>query len=344
MRKPMKRVIAAASAMAMATLGLSLAAAPAQAATDIKVGVTAINSTGALQYAIDSGIFKKNGLNVTEVVVFPAPPPSIAALAAGAVQFTYTPTIPAINAYENGGIDLRIVAPADGYSRALLAKAKKDPKVAAQLDDTGVCASKTAGINRWKDLEGKTVAVPARGAQAEVTIVAAVKNDGGDPTKILWTTVPPGQAVDAAKSGKIDAGFTVEPFVTDCITQGLMNVGRPGVEFFDTESAIGVWVTTAPYAKANPQAVAAFQKSMFEVHTFANKSKANMNKVLRASTKITEVDEKVALAANPPIYPLYVTRVDVTRPATKMLDLGFLKTKADVAGLLQKQYRPKKSR
>ncbi|MDA2987527.1 MAG: ABC transporter substrate-binding protein [Actinomycetota bacterium] len=341
MRRSIRRLVAVVASGAMAGLGLSVAAAPAQAATDIKVGALAINSSGALQYAIDSGIFRKNGLNVTEVVIFPAPPPGIAGLASGAVQFTYTPTIPAINAYENGGVDLRIVAPADGYTRAQLAAAKKDPKVAALLDDTGVCASPSAGINRWRDLEGKTVAVPARGAQAEVTIVAAVKNDGGDATKIKWTTLPPGQAIDAVKSGRIDAGFTVEPFVTECISQGLKNVGRPGVEFFDTESAIGVWVTTAPYAKANPKVVSAFQKSMFEAHQYAMKSKANMNRVLRASTKITEVSPEVALAANPPIYPLYVTRVDVTRPAQKMLDLGFLSKKADVAGLLQKQYRPR---
>ncbi|MGA0208770.1 MAG: ABC transporter substrate-binding protein [Candidatus Nanopelagicales bacterium] len=342
MRRSIKRLVAVAASGATAALGLSVAAVPAQAATDIKVGVVAINSTGALQYAIDSGIFRKNGINVTEVVVFPAPPPGIAALASGAVQFTYTPTIPAINAYENGGINLRIVAPADGYTRAQLAAAKKNPKVAAQLDDTGVCASPSAGISRWRDLEGKTVAVPARGAQAEVTIVAAVKNDGGNPASIKWTTLPPGQAVDAAKSGRIDAGFTVEPFVTECINQGLQNVGRPGVEFFDTESAIGVWVTTAPYAQANPKVVEAFQKSMYEAHQYAMKSKANMNRVMRASTKITEVTPEVALAANPPIYPLFVTQVDVIRPAQKMLNLGFLSKKADTAGLLLKQYRPRR--
>jgi ABC-type nitrate/sulfonate/bicarbonate transport system substrate-binding protein len=341
-RRSIKRLVAVAASGATAALGLSVAAVPAQAATDIKVGVVAINSTGALQYAIDSGIFRKNGINVTEVVVFPAPPPGIAALASGAVQFTYTPTIPAINAYENGGINLRIVAPADGYTRAQLAAAKKNPKVAAQLDDTGVCASPSAGISRWRDLEGKTVAVPARGAQAEVTIVAAVKNDGGNPASIKWTTLPPGQAVDAAKSGRIDAGFTVEPFVTECINQGLQNVGRPGVEFFDTESAIGVWVTTAPYAQANPKVVEAFQKSMYEAHQYAMKSKANMNRVMRASTKITEVTPEVALAANPPIYPLFVTQVDVIRPAQKMLNLGFLSKKADTAGLLLKQYRPRR--
>ena len=340
MASTLKKATSALAAVSLAGVGLAVAAAPAQAATDIKIGVTAINSDGALQYAIDNGIFAKNGINVTEVIAFPAPPPSIAALAAGAIQFTYTPTIPAINAYENGGVALRIVAPADGYDRASLAKAKKNAAVAKQLDDTGVCANPSSGIKGWKDLPGKTVAVPARGAQAEVTIVAAVKNAGGDPSKINWTTLPPGQAPDAVKNGTIDAGFTVEPFVTACLESGMVDVGRPGVQFFDTESAIGVWVTTQDYANKNPAVVKAFQKSMYEVHVFANRSKANMNKILLASTKITEVSPDVALAANPPIYPLYVTRTDVLRPAQKMLDLGFLKKPADISGILVKQYRP----
>jgi hypothetical protein len=71
------------------------------------------------------------------------------------------------------------------------------------------------------------------------------------------------------------------------------------------------------------------------------KSAANMRKVTLASTKITGVPAAQALAANPTYYPLYVTRADVLRPATKMFELGFLKKKADVAGMLVKQYRPK---
>ncbi len=341
MRSIFRTTVVAGATAALSLGAIALAAAPAQAATDIKVGVTPINSTGALQYGVDAGIFAKNGLNVTEIVPFPAPPPSIAALAAGAVQFTYTPTIPAINAYENGGVALRIVAPADGYSRVDLAKAKKDATYALKIDDTGVCIRPDSGITSWKSLVGKTVAVPARGAQAEVTIAAAVKKDGGDPSKINWTTISIPQAVDAVKSGTIDAGFTVEPFTSTCTAEGMKNLGSPGIQFFDTELSIGVWVTTQEFANANPGAVRAFQKSIFEANSFAMASKANMRKVTIASTKITEVPVAQALAANPTYYPLYVTRVDVARPAQKMYELGFLKEKANVAGLLMKQYRPK---
>ena len=334
--------LAGVMAAGLAATALSIAAVPAQAATDIKVGVTPVNSTGAIQYAIDSGMFAKNGINVTQLVVFPAPPPSIAALAAGAVQFTYSPTIPAINAYENGGIALRIVAPADGYRSIDLAKAKKDKAYAFKIDDTGVCVKPTSGIASWKDLMGKTVAVPARGAQAEVTIASAVKKAGGDPAQVKWTTLGLPQVAGALASGAIDAGFTVEPFTSACSAAGNVNIGSPGIQFFDTEQAIGVWVTTQDFYNNNRAVVAAFQKTMFEANSFAMKSPANMVKVTTASTKVTGVPVAQALAANPPYYPLYVVRSDVTRPATKMLELGFLKKQADVGGLLVKQYRPKK--
>jgi ABC-type nitrate/sulfonate/bicarbonate transport system substrate-binding protein len=334
-----KAVLAGVLSAGLASLTLATAS-PAHAATDIKIGVTAINSMGALQYAIDKGIFKKNGLNVTEVVAFPAPPPSIAGLASGAVQFTYTPSIPAINAYENGGVNLRIAAPADGYSRVELAKAKKDPAFAAKIDDTGVCILPTGGISRWKDLVGKTVSVPARGAQAEVTIASAIKKDGGNPNQVNWVTLSFPEVVSAVQSGKIQAGFTVEPFTTNCTAAGLKNLGSPGIQFFDTEQAIGLWVTTADFATQNPAVVKAFQKSMFQVHELARTSKAAARAMTIASTKITKVPQSQALAANPTYYPLYVTRADITRPATKMLELGFLKKQADVAGMLMRQYRP----
>lgn len=326
-------------AAGVVSAGLAGAASPAQALTDIKVALGPWNSVGAIVYAQNSGIMRKNNLNVSEFVVLPAPPPAIAALASGKVQFAYSPTIPAINSYENAGINLRIVAPADGYKRRDLAKAKKDMDFAAKMDDTGVCINPSSGIKRWKDLVGKTVSVPARGAQAEVTIAGAVEKDGGDASKINWVTLTFPEVVPSVKNGQIDAGFTVEPFGGICKTEGMKNLGSPGISFFDVEQAIGVWVTTADYAKNNPKAVADFQKAMYQVHEYAMKSNSNMRKIIVASTQITELTAKEALAANPPYYPMQVTRVDVTRPATKMYELGFLDKKADVAGLLAKQYR-----
>lgn len=333
--------ITASAAASVLVAGAAIAgfAAPASAATDIKVGLVPIQAAGSVKYAIDSGIMKKNGLNVTDIVQFPAPPPSLAALASGAVQFVYAPSIPIINAYANGGMALKIVAPADGYNSADLAKAKKDASFAAKMDDTGVCISPTSGIKRWKDLDGKTVSVPARKAQGEVTIAAAVKKDGGNPASINWVTLGFPEVVSAVESGKIAAGFTVEPFTGACTSAGMKNLGAPGIQFFDKENAIGMWVTTADYAAKNPSAVAAFQKSIAESNAFAMKSAANMDKIRQASTSITGLTMAETKKANAPYYPTTIVKTDVSATAQKMYELGFLTKPVDVSGLLLKQYR-----
>lgn len=341
MKEHRRRVVAIAGiAGLIASSSLALAAAgPAAAATDIKVGVTAINSVGTIPWAQASGIFARNGLNVTEVKVFPAPPPSLAALAAGAVQFTYAPSIPILNAYANGGMALKVVAVADGYPAAGLAAAKKDPAKAALLDDTGTCVSPTGGITSWKDLEGKTVSVPARKAQGEVTIAQAVKAAGGNPALVNFVVVPFGAALDSVKQGKIQAAFTVEPFTSECVSSGLKNLGSPGIQFFTNEQAIGMWVTTAAFAEQNPTAVTAFQKSIREANAFAS-TKAGWDKILQVmNPTYTQVDLATARKANPAYYPTTIVKNDLANPASKMLALGFLTKPVDVNGLLLKQYR-----
>lgn len=313
---------------------------PAGAAeTNIKIGTVAINAMGQVPWAQSAGIFKKNGLNVTEIKIYPAPPPSLAALAAGAVDFVYAPSIPIINAYANGGMALKVVAPADGYPAGRLTAAKKDPALAAQLDDTGVCVSPTSGITSFKDLAGKTVSVPARAAQGEVTIAYAVKAAGGNPATVNFVTLPFGAALDAVKSGRTQAAFTVEPFTSACIAAGLKNLGSPGIQFFTNEQAVGMWVTTAKFAAENPAAVTAFQKSIAEVGRFGN-TPAGWDKILQsANPTYTQVDLATARKASPSYFPPTIVANDLRNPASKMLELGFLKQPVDVGGLLLKQYR-----
>ncbi len=341
MSKFKRKSVAAAGAIGVlaATL-VGVAANPATAATtDIKVGTVAINAAGVIPLAQDSGIFAKNGLNVTEVVLFPAPPPSLAGLAAGAVQFVYAPSIPIVNAYANAGMALKVVAPADGYKPTEVAKAKKNAALAAKLDDTGVCVNPNSGIKSWKDLVGKTVSVPARSAQGEVTIAQAVKNAKGDPKSINWVTVPFPQAIPGVVNGTTQAAFTVEPFTSACIAAGMTNLGSPGIQFFDLENAVGMWVTTAAYAAANPAVVLAFQKSISQVNKVAS-TKAGWDQVLQKSLQYTGVDLATARAANPSYFPYTILAADLKRPADKMLLLGYLTTPLNTSGLLMRQYRP----
>ncbi len=339
MRHSRSRIVAAfGTAVAVATGSLALALAPAaSAATDIKVGVGSYGEMGAIQYGIDSGMFAKNGLNVT-TVLFPAPAPGLTALASGAIQFTYAPVTPVLNAYTNGGVNLKIVAPGHGFNKAELAKAKRDPKAAERLDNSGVCVNPAAGIASWKDLPGKTVAVPARNAQGEITVAHSIKKAGADPKAVNWVTMTFPEMVAAVKSGKVQAAFVIEPFLTQCAAEGLKSIGSPQALFND-ESLASVWVSTGPYVAANPAVVKAFQKSIAEANAFAMKSRANAQKAQIAATKLTKVPADIAAKARSLYYPTVVTRADVEDVAKKMLALGYLRSAPNVPGLLLTQYR-----
>ena len=335
-RSRMAAALGTVAAVAAGTLALAIAPA-ASAATDIKVGVGAYGEMGAIAYGIQSGIFAKNGLNVTPVM-FPAPAPGINALASGAIQFTYAPITPVLNAYGNGGVDLKIVSPGHGFAKADVQRAKKDAKFAERLDNSGMCVNPASGINSWKDLQGKTVAVPARNAQGEITVANQIKKAGGDPKQVNWVTLTFPEMVAAVKSGKVQASYVIEPFLTQCTTEGLKNLGSPGILFLD-ESVISVWITTGPYASANPAVVKAFQKSIAEANGFAMKSRANAQKAQVAATQFTKVPADIAAKARSLYYPTIVTRADVEDQAKKMLALGYLRAPANVPGLLLTQYR-----
>lgn len=326
-----RNIRAIVASMFVGALLVGTVAGPAYARTNIKVGVIAINSMGAIQYAQDNGIFRKNSLNVSEFVNFPAPPPGLAALNSGAVQFMYSPTIPVINSVANGGLKLKIVAAADGYLKSDVKEALNDEAFAARLDDTGVCIAKNGPVKSWKDLAGKTVAVPARGAQGEVTIAAAVKKAGGDPKSINWVTLGFPEVQSAVSKGTIAAGFVVEPFTTTCASAEAALKG-PGVQFFTEGGAIGVWVTSEKFAKANPAAVKNFQRAIYAANQ-AGMSRSKANAVTRASLKITKQTFAVAKAANPTFYPSNVLTKEVQSAADKMFTLGFLKEKVSVRSL-----------
>jgi NitT/TauT family transport system substrate-binding protein len=327
-----RNIRAAVASVFVGALLVGAIAGPAHARTDIKVGVIAISSMGAIQYAQDTGIFRKNSLNVSEFVTFPAPPPGLTALNSGAVQFMYSPTIPVINAIANSGFKLKIVAAADGYRKTDIKEALADDAFAGRLDDTGVCIAKNGPVKTWKDLAGKTVAVPARAAQGEVTIAAAVKKAGGDPKTINWITLTFPEVQTAVSRGTIAAGFVVEPFTTSCGSAEATLKG-PGTQFFTEGGAVGVWVTTEKFAKANPAAVKGFQRAIYAANK-AGMATKTLNTVVRASMKITKQTFAVAKSANPTFYPSNVLTAEIQSVADKMQSLGFLTKKFNARGLI----------
>src|SRR5690606_16808165 len=123
----------------------------------------------------------------------------------GQLNFAIGQPLPIILAASKG-LDVKIVA---NYSAAF-----------AEGDDINGVATLDDSIKSAKDLEGKTVAVNTLKAAGDLTIMEAVKLDGGDPTKVEWVELGfpdmPGQ-LDA---GNIDAAWLPEPFLSGVVKDG----------------------------------------------------------------------------------------------------------------------------
>lgn len=63
-------------------------------------------------------------------------------------------------------------------------------------------------VERFSDLEGKTVALTAVGGVSEATVAGAIRADGGDPSSVKWVALPGGQLLQAVLSGKVDVAQT----------------------------------------------------------------------------------------------------------------------------------------
>lgn len=338
-RNTRRTALVAGAAMILGAVASTVAIAPAQAATDIKIGVNPTATNAMAVYAQDKGYFAKNGLNAT-TQIFPAPPQALNALAAGQVQFIYSPIASALPAYTNGGMALKIIAPADGFSHNDAARAKTDKKFAGVLDASAICANPNKGITRPRDLAGRNVGVSSRGGLAELGIQTAVRNDGGDPKTIKFAVIGLPQAVAAVKSGVVDASYTGAPYSGQCVVEGMKVVGQPGLAVIPNGGPVSVWITTAQYAAANPAVIKAFQKSMYEANASTLGNIAKKREVQIAGTKLTKATPEEATSEYPRYQYTALTKADVQQVANALQRAGLVAKPVDVAGILAPQYRP----
>ncbi|WP_138413198.1 ABC transporter substrate-binding protein [Sinomonas gamaensis] len=317
MRRSIPAALAAVLALALSACGGSSSASSAagDSVTTLKVGTIGIGSDAAIKLAIDKGFFKEQGLDVKTSVVA-NPPAGIAAAQSGQLDLTYTPSIPLLNALSNN-VPLTVVAAADGYSAEAMSS-----KDMTKVDDTGLLVQKDSTIKRPKDLEGKSVSVPARKAQLEVTVSKLIKDDGGDPSKVNWMVLDPSSALQSLNSGRVDAASLVAPFVSKAMSQGDRLLASPGVEFFKA-GAVGLWVTGNSALQKERKAIEGFKAAIYKANAYANQ---HIDEAQQLSAQITNNPIDVIKGGAVNYWPDKVTTDDIQRVNDSMVELGYLKT------------------
>lgn len=279
----------------------------------LKVGTFGIGADAAIEMAIDKGWFEEEGLKV-ETIVVANPPAGIAAAQSGQLDLTYSPSIPMLNALSQN-VPLKVIAPADGYAEDAL-----QSQDLAKVDDTGLFVPKGSDITGPKDLEGKSVSVPARKALMEVTVAKLVKDAGGDPAKVNWMVLDAASALQSLDSQRVDAATLSAPFTAQAESKGHILLASPGIAFFE-RGAVGLWVAGAKTVQDKPEQMAAFARAITKANDYANN---HLEEAQEASAELTGVPLEIVSQGAENYWPIEVKLEEIQRVNKQLAELGFL--------------------
>ena len=264
---PMNRRTALATASAFLVLR---ATASAQSATALTIGGVPEESATPALWAQQSGIFKKNGLDVTVEAQN-----SGSAIAAAVVGGSY--------AIGKSSLVSLIIAHAKGLNFMLVA--------GGGLYDTkspnfGLVVKTDSPIKTAADLNGKSCAVSAINDLYAIGARAWMDKNGGDSTTLKQLEFPISSVADAIAAGRVDSGGLIDPELQAGIDTGKVRWLARDFDAIAPRFMYTGWFTTADYLAKNKAPVSAFVKAMRESSLFVNDHAAETVDVMAKYTKI----------------------------------------------------------
>jgi NitT/TauT family transport system substrate-binding protein len=208
----------------------------------------------ACLYGVSSGIFRRNGLDVT-VTAANSGAATSAGVVGGSINFGKASLLGLIAGHTRG-IPFTLVAPASMYDSA------------APVAGTLVRSDST--IKTARDLNGKTVSVQSLKGFLQIAFMNWIDEHGGDSSSVHYIELSPSAASAALLAGRTDAATFANPSLA-----ATLNTKKARV-FAWTCDSVGKYYlqagyfTTTDYAAKNADIVARFARSVAEASAYTN--------------------------------------------------------------------------
>ena len=267
----MKRSLRLASALLLAAaVGGRIEAQPA--AGPIRIGVVNTDVSSEPVYADEEGFFKKAGVTA-RISTFANGKQVLDGLSSGTLDVGFVNIVSAVGAIQQN-VPLTIVAPATIYDRA--------------APITVLVQAASSNFSSGRELNGKTLGVPAPNDLGEVSTRAWIDSTGGDSRSVHYVTgVPSSQIAAAFEAHRVDAAELSEPALTAERQRGTV---KPLAATFDVVGApfyIGVFVASSPWVQAHPDQARAFAIVMRDTARWANAHRAETAPILAQRLKVS---------------------------------------------------------
>jgi len=239
-----------------------LVSAPA-VADDVKVGIGISGWTGfaPLTLAKETGIFKKNGLDVT-LKKIPQKDRHLA-IASGDIQCAAT-TVETWISWNANGVATKQIFQLD--------KSYGADGMAVRNDIASI-----------KDLKGKTVAASAPGTAPYFTLAWMLKKNGLSVKDVTVVNLEPAAAAQAFVSGQNDAAMTYEPYLST--VRAAPDKGKIIATTLDYPMVMDTFGCTPKFLAENPKAAKALADSYFEAVAAIAKDQAKSYEVMGADVR-----------------------------------------------------------
>jgi NitT/TauT family transport system substrate-binding protein len=288
------------------------------ALTKISVAETAGAPSAFMQYGVDQGFFKDEGLDVT-VDVAAGGAAAIPGVIGGNYQFAGSNAVSVLLAASKG-LPLTIIAAGTRADQA------------PEKDFSAVLVPADSPIKTPADLAGKTIAVNTLQNVSEITVRAALENEGVDTSTIKFIELGFPDMLPAITNKQVDAAMPIEPFVTTGLDAGDRAIIHPYVQSMPG-LMVGTYLTTKQYLASNPKIVEAFRRALETTGAAIAKDPAAFRKDL---PKLTKVQPAAAEKMNLPVWKSAVDIKSLEFFQKRMLDFGLITKAMDLSTVVAK--------
>jgi NitT/TauT family transport system substrate-binding protein len=287
--------------------------------TTLKVGVIPIADVAPLYVGIKQGFFKQENLTIQPQLA-EGGATITAQTVSGDLQIGFS-NVTSLVIASSKKLPVRIVA--SGVQGAASDKDAWD----------AVLSKKGSPIKDLKALEGKTVSVNNLNNVGPLTINNAMEKAGADYKKIKYVEVPFPDANGALDTGRIDAAFVVEPFVSQGKAQGANQVTH-SFEETSPNYAVATYFATKQYAAQNKDVLDRFVRAINKSLDYAQSHPDVVRQIVPTYTKIPK---EVAAKMKLPQWSATLNTASIQQTADLAQKYGFIKDKPDMGDLIRQQ-------
>ncbi len=278
----------------------------------LKIGVIPIAGVTPIFAAQKLGYFQEEGLTVT-LETSSGGAASLPLVAQGGLQISNAPPVSVVLA-NTQRFDFAMLGPSlDGE--------------ATSPGQTAVLASKSSGITKLSDLQGKKVAVNTINSVNWLYNRALLEKAGVDLKTVTYLEVPFPSMIDALTNGSVDAIDVPQPFFF--IAEQTGKVLTLGYTFSDVQPSVPItaYAATQDFVDDNPRTIAAFERAMTRAVEYMRANESEAKKLVAEYT-----GAKPELVAQIPLnkWSTELSVEGIQKTADLMRKEGLIKEEVDV--------------